>query len=397
MTGRSELQHGRKPGNEPPQARRWRHPVSLRSPSPWIRFSAGDTLCVVGLNPSNVRQKWAAREPSRVHGFYAIVGLPAAVLILSSSCLRLTRTPAEQPPEASADTSEDATGNTGSTSEGLSVGGSATAEVQPGPPAGSGPPTISPEILAGAASSKKGDVPRLCRAQHEIAPLPWSSVDPALWSAALIDYEIQWKVGTPRTGELHAMDWARYILGVHDCLHPIFADSFLASLDALPDGHALQRGDLSAEVEIVIQGDTGQLHRIGLERSSGVPVFDAAAVAALSRVFPLDPPPPSLLSSDGRVYMTWEFQRNPMFACSAYFAKPHRVEFQGVASVPLDGEAARACSLPDRGGSPTACGVLATGPPPSRDTSAISEGHRDHFAVHRPWGTQRPEIEGTHQ
>ena len=40
----------------------------------------------------------------------------------------------------------------------------------------------------------------------------------------------------------------------------------------------------------------------------------------------LGAPPPSIVSPDGNVYLHWEFHRNPLFACSTYFARPYIIK-----------------------------------------------------------------------
>jgi hypothetical protein len=41
---------------------------------------------------------------------------------------------------------------------------------------------------------------------------------------------------------------------------------------------------------------------------------------------PFGKPPPIIVSPDGKVYLHWEFYRNPYYACSTYFAHPYMLK-----------------------------------------------------------------------
>lgn len=123
-------------------------------------------------------------------------------------------------------------------------------------------------------------------------------------------------------GELNA-----YLEGVHACVHTAFAASFLRSLAALPKENPLSDPTLEATVELVIDGESGALVQVGIVASSGVPEFDAAAVAAFGAAFPLAPPPAATLSSDRHLYVTWELHRNPEEACRREQARPWKLRF----------------------------------------------------------------------
>ncbi len=64
-------------------------------------------------------------------------------------------------------------------------------------------------------------------------------------------------------------------------------------------------------MELVIDGETGALADKGIVSSSGVAEFDAAVVATFAGIFPVVEIAPELLSSDGRLYVTWEVTRDP--------------------------------------------------------------------------------------
>ena len=108
----------------------------------------------------------------------------------------------------------------------------------------------------------------------------------------------------------------------HNCIHPVFAESFLDSLDGLPSHDALSDPTLMAEAELVVDGQSGALRGLVVRRTSGVRLFDQAVLATLRAVFPIEPVPAEIASSDGNVYFTWEFHGNRDEACSTYFARP---------------------------------------------------------------------------
>jgi outer membrane biosynthesis protein TonB len=119
----------------------------------------------------------------------------------------------------------------------------------------------------------------------------------------------------------------KYLEGVHACAHVAFADSFLASLAALPKTHPLADPELATTVELVVDGESGALVESGVVSSSGVPELDAAVLSAFARAFPLEPPPAATLSSDGRFYVTWEVHRSRDQACGAAGARAWKLRF----------------------------------------------------------------------
>jgi TonB family protein len=116
--------------------------------------------------------------------------------------------------------------------------------------------------------------------------------------------------------------FATYLVAMHNRIHPIFADQFLASLSNLPANHPLNDPKLFASVEIRLAGDDGSLARIGVLRSSGVTVFDVAVLDALQRAAPFGKAPDAIRSADGNVYIHWEFHRDPVMSCSTMHARP---------------------------------------------------------------------------
>jgi len=205
------------------------------------------------------------------------------------------------------------------------------AAVSPGPATATARPALAPAPVATAPpppAPPPGERPNVeCKAKHPIAPLPLAAVNIDDWAKAIAGYRPQANGGRPVAWEGDEGELDAYLDGVHACVHEAFADSFLRSLAALPKDHPLSDPTLETTVELVIDGETGALAESGVVASSGVPEFDAAAVAAFEHAFPLDKPPPATLSSDGRLYVTWELHRNPEEACRREQARAWKLRF----------------------------------------------------------------------
>jgi TonB family protein len=150
----------------------------------------------------------------------------------------------------------------------------------------------------------------------------WQTVGLERWRSAIENY-----IPTARDGNTTALNTARvpfssYLNQIHNRLHPIFADRFLASLDALPGDHPANRSGISTNLEIVLDPADGRIVRMGVTKASGTTVFDVNALEAVQRASPFGTAPDAIVSPDGNVYLHWEFHREPNLACSTYFARP---------------------------------------------------------------------------
>ena len=199
----------------------------------------------------------------------------------------------------------------------------------PGPVPASAATDAAPTTPAAAVpAAEPGERPNVaCTAKHPIAELPLASVNVDAWANAIAGYRPQANGGRPVSWEGNEPALKEYLEAVHACVHAAFADSFLASLRTLPAGHPLADPELATTVEVVVNGESGALEQVGVVASSGVPELDAAAVAAFGAAFPLAPPPPAILSSDGNFYVTWELRRRREEACSAAQARAWKLRF----------------------------------------------------------------------
>jgi TonB family protein len=196
------------------------------------------------------------------------------------------------------------------------------------PNAVASPPSAPVATASAPPAAPAGERPNVaCTAPHPIAALALGAVKVDDWAKAIAGYKPQANGGRPVAWEGAEAELGAYLDNVHACVHEAFADSFLRSLANLPKDSPLSDPTLETTVEIVIDGESGALADVGVVGSSGVPEFDAAAVAAFGRAFPLAKPPPDTLSSDGHLYVTWELHRNPDEACRREQARPWKLRF----------------------------------------------------------------------
>ena len=149
----------------------------------------------------------------------------------------------------------------------------------------------------------------------------WHPMDPSRWRSAIENY-----VPSVRPGNQTALNTARsafagYLNAIHNRIHPIFVFSFLDSLDSLPASHPMNNQDLSTEIEIILDQESGNVVRMGVTKFSGITAFDIAALDSVKRAAPFGTPPHEIVSPDGKVYLHWEFHRNQE-ACSTFNARP---------------------------------------------------------------------------
>jgi TonB family protein len=149
----------------------------------------------------------------------------------------------------------------------------------------------------------------------------WPGVPRERWAGSLQGYESPLRGIATRSGAAQG-EFTDYIAAIHDRLHPIFAERFLASLEELPESHPLNQERLNTWIEVVLNRD-GRIARLGIVHSSGVEDFDIAALEAMSQASPFGKPPRKIVSIDGRVYVRWQLWRHPYYGCSTDFGKAH--------------------------------------------------------------------------
>jgi TonB family protein len=142
------------------------------------------------------------------------------------------------------------------------------------------------------------------------------------WRSAIENYVSSVRPGNQTALNTAKVPFASYLNGMHNRIHPIFADSFLDSLDSLPSNNPMNDQHLMTRLEIVLTKD-GHLKRMGIVKTSGITTFDIAALDSVDRAQPFGPAPSAIVSPDGNVYLHWEFHRDAVFACSTNGAWPY--------------------------------------------------------------------------
>ena len=141
------------------------------------------------------------------------------------------------------------------------------------------------------------------------------------WKAAIENYEPSVELGNTTALNAAQAPFATYLNTIHNRIHPIFAEEYLASLDSLSRSHQLNQ-DLITHLEIVVSRDSGKVVRLGVTKTSGATAFDIAALASVDRAGPFGRAPDIIGSPDGNVYLHWEFHRDPHDACTTRNARP---------------------------------------------------------------------------
>lgn len=150
----------------------------------------------------------------------------------------------------------------------------------------------------------------------------WTASSFERWRNAIENYVSSVKPGNQTALNTAAVPFASYLNTIHNRIHPIFADSFLGSLDNLPKSHPMNNPRIITRLEIVVSPKEGRVVKMGVVKTSGITAFDIAALDSVHRAQPFGPAPGAIVSPDGNVYLHWEFHRDEVYACSTMHARP---------------------------------------------------------------------------
>jgi TonB family protein len=127
------------------------------------------------------------------------------------------------------------------------------------------------------------------------------------------------------------LPFAKYITLMHRQIHKLWTLGVLADLDgkSSTDGRDADP-KLWTQIGIIIKGD-GSVDQVTIVRSSGVVPFDVAAVDSVTSAAPFPPPPEVIKSADGKVYLDWQFHRDPVIGCGTFGVDPHVLTTPGQA------------------------------------------------------------------
>jgi len=191
------------------------------------------------------------------------------------------------------------------------------------------------------------------------------------WRSAIENYVSSVKPGNQTSLNTARSPFATYLNGMHNRIHPIFAESFLGSLDGLGKDNPMNNPRIYTRLEIVVTKN-GHIVKMGVVKTSGITAFDVAALDSVQRASPFGPAPSAIVSPDGRVYLHWEFHREENIACSTINASPFMLNVPAAAP-PVDPNPA-----PTTPGAPPS---QERGAPPPANINETREGALD---VRRP-------------
>ncbi len=194
----------------------------------------------------------------------------------------------------------------------------------------------------------------------------WTASSLERWKSAIENYVSSVKPGNQTALNTAKVPFATYLNGMHNRIHPIFADSFLGSLDALPKSNPLNDPKLITRLEIILTKN-GHVVRMGVVKPSGVTSFDVAALDSVQRAQPFGPAPSAIVSPDGKVYLHWEFHRDEVFACSTMNARPFMLNVPATPNGPTE-------TPPDPGKPGPVVPPLERGAPPPLNINETREG-----------------------
>lgn len=104
-------------------------------------------------------------------------------------------------------------------------------------------------------------------------------------------------------------------------IHPQWAEGFVRRIESdHPIWHPLNNLELMARLELVIDGESGEVVDVVRLESSGNEFFDGQAIIVAWNITSVAPVPDEVISHDGRVYIHWEFARGPRL-CGTFGAR----------------------------------------------------------------------------
>lgn len=160
-------------------------------------------------------------------------------------------------------------------------------------------------------------------AAHD-AGIQWISSPRDHWTKALaanhgvVSHSTRVPLGDER------LDFGKYLIAMHNKIHPFFSDGYVVSLTGQPAGDPRNDMTLTTLVEVVIARD-GTISQLGVVCSSGNEDFDIGVLDSISRAAPFAPPAPATLSNDEKLYFRWWLARNPVLGCAAIYAYPFKL------------------------------------------------------------------------
>jgi TonB family protein len=133
------------------------------------------------------------------------------------------------------------------------------------------------------------------------------------------------KPGNQQELGTRASPFAAYITAMHRQIHKLFTFGFLADIEGRRGPYDDE--SLWTQLQIVINPD-GKVDKVTIVRSSGVLGFDVAAIDSVMSAAPFPTPPKAIRSTNGKVYMDWQFHRDER-ACGTFGVDPYILTMPG--------------------------------------------------------------------
>jgi hypothetical protein len=194
---------------------------------------------------------------------------------------------------------------------------------------GAGPNGVNFNMTPGGAHAALGEATLKHERENEGERI--RSAHRGKWKPSGLDrihMQIENYVAVVKEGNQTALNTARvpfatYLNHIHNKLHPIFAEDFLASLENRGEKDPINQ-PLKTVMEVTLDPETGKLveGKWGIVKQSGVTQFDVGALDAMDRAAPFGKAPSAIISPDGFVHLHWEFHRRPEIACTTQNARP---------------------------------------------------------------------------
>ncbi|MCG5055903.1 MAG: energy transducer TonB [Myxococcales bacterium] len=142
--------------------------------------------------------------------------------------------------------------------------------------------------------------------------------------AALENFIPEVQPGNQTALNARAAPFAAFIAAMHRTIHQLWGWGFLDDLAGRPHTDPLNNPNLLTKLEIVL-GPDGTIDNVKVIRTSGLSMFDVAAVDVVHSAGPYPEPPREIHSKNGKVYLHWTFHRDER-QCATFGAEPYIID-----------------------------------------------------------------------
>jgi TonB family protein len=127
--------------------------------------------------------------------------------------------------------------------------------------------------------------------------------------AALENFIPEVQPGNQTALNTRAAPFAAYIARMHRSIHEKWGFGQIEEWDEKPSTSPYNNPELLTTLELVLNGD-GTIDNVKVIRSSGLGMYDTAAVDVAYSSGPYPDPPREIRSANGKIYIHWDFHRD---------------------------------------------------------------------------------------